>query len=254
MKIRTWLGGGFLVLLVFGIGFVSHLPASFVIKHYAAKLPEGLTLSQPKGTVWQGQVNLSYQGVEFEQVAWRLGTKALFNGLFKQTLSVALKVRNAQEQLDVTLVFTPENLSLSVPQGQLDIGRIAQAFAQQHFMLRGLQGQLHFRDLALSVDFKQAWLQSLSGQLVVTDLAMMGEQVEQLNLNVSMQQQTVMLALTAEEAEWALQGLSRFNPPNRFDSEFELNTQQPNRFPDWALMTMQQTSPTEARAQMRGQW
>lgn len=254
MKITTWLGGGFLVLLVFVIGFVSHLPASFVIKKYAPELPEGLTLSQPKGTVWQGQVRLSYQDVEFDQVVWRLGIKALFTSLFKQSLPVSLKVRHEQDQLDMTLVFTPENLSLSVPQGQLDIERVAQAFAQQHFMFRGLQGQLHFRDLALSVDFKQAWLQSLSGQLVVTDLAMMGEQVEQLNLNVSMQQQMLMLALTAEEAEWSLQGLSRFNPPNRFESEFELNTQHPNRFPDWALMTMQQTSPTQARVQMRGQW
>jgi hypothetical protein len=254
MMIVRWVFISFLLLLVFSAGFLSQLPASFVLKQFEDQLPAEVVLSQPKGTIWHGQVSVNYQGVAFDQLAWQLRPTDVLGGVIKQSLPASISLRHAQDQLDMTVVVTPQNLSVSVPQGQLDIARLAQPFVQQQFMLRGIDGQVHLRDIQLTVPYNQAWLQSLSGRVVLIDLAMMGAQIEQLTIHATMLDQTIDLNVDAEQDGWRLTGTSQLNPPNQFENNFVLNTERPNQFPDWALMTMQQTSPTEARARLRGQW
>ncbi|WP_044407936.1 type II secretion system protein N [Thiomicrospira microaerophila] len=262
MKLVRWISGAMLLLLVFMAGFVSQVPVSYVLTQFGDQIPAELRVTQPKGTLWQGQVAMAYQGAGFEQLAeklggelsWQLKPSDLVLGAIKQSLPMEMQLRHGQDQLDLRLVATPAQLRLHIPQGQLDIARLAAPFAEQQFLLRGLTGQLHLRDLMIKMDYNQAWLEDASGRVIVTDLNLMGAQIEQLNIEALMQEKTIALQINAEQDGWQLQGTSRLNPPNQFDNQFELTTQQPNRFPDWALMTMQQISPTQARAEMRGQW
>jgi len=254
MKIIRWFLFGLMLFLVFSAGFVSQLPTSFVLKQFDIEALPGLVVEQPKGTIWSGQVSVNYQGVKFDQLAWQLNVQDLLFGVVKQSIPLSIHLRHQHDQLDINLVASPKTLSVSVPQGQMDIGRLAQPFVQQQFMLRGLEGQLHFRDVQLSTSYNAFWPSALSGRIALIDLAMMGAQVQQLNIEALMQEQFVVLNIDAEQDGWNLNGTSQLSPPNQFNNNFVLTTQQPNQFPDWALMTMQQTSPTEARARMRGQW
>ncbi|WFE69023.1 type II secretion system protein N [Thiomicrospira sp. R3] len=260
MKLTRWLVGFLFVFLVFVVGFASQIPASFVLQKFNHHLPADWHISQPKGTLWQGQVSVSYKGVGFNQLSWQLKSSDVLLVWLKKSLPISLQLRHNQDQLDLDLVVAADQMKLFIAQGQLDMARFAAPFAQQHFVLNGLKGQLHLRDLFVIIEFNPEfmpdtpWIKDVAGRVAITDLSVMGAEVEQLIIEAMMQQQTVLLELKAEEESWQLSGSSRLSPPNQFENQFELNTEQPNQFPDWALMTMHQVSPTQARAQITGRW
>lgn len=255
MSVVSRVAIGLLLLLVLSAGFVSLLPASFVLKHLEAYIPQDLTVSQPKGTIWQGQLSVNYQGIEFERVSWQTRPlDVLLTALIKQQLPVDVQLAHQQDQLEMALILRPKTFTVSISQGHLNIARMISPFEQQVFMLRGLEGQLHLRDIQAKLTYNEIWPQRLSGRVVLIDLAVMGAKINQLNLEASSLEQKVSLQISAEQDGWQLAGSSRLIPPNRFEHSFILTTDHPNQFPDWALMIMQQTSPTQAQLHAQGRW
>lgn len=252
MKVSRIILWSLLGLLVFISAFIAHLPAAFALKQIEPQLPPGLVLSQTKGTIWQGQTQLQWQGHNLGQAGWNIQLIKLMSA----KLAAQMQWRLAGESLQADIEIGQNQMQLAIPQGQVNLTQAAAPWVNQFFFLRGLQGDMHFREFSTQVDFASLWPQSIAGQVVVTDFKIMDIQIAQLEITPNQDEvgEKIDVTIQAENQGWHMDGQAELNAPNRYQYQLELKADSAQSFPEWAGMMMRKTSATQAQAQKRGQW
>jgi hypothetical protein len=236
-------------LLAFFIGFVSHLPVSFVLAQMEESLPPQLKLTQPQGRLLNGQVTVAWQDKPAGTLAWQWDPSVLTQA----KLGASLDWQYQQSQLQAKVKADRQAWWLDLPQGQLNLAHIV-PWLGANPMLKNLQGRLHLRDVNLEMPLRSNWPSQLTGKAALMDFRLMDIAITHMDIQPRLEPQALQLAFDGEGKGWVLDGETQWSPPNRYQFEWQLKAESAKTFPDWAGYMMRQTSPTEAVAKNQGQW
>lgn len=250
MKTRLKVLVGFIALFSFVVALVLHFPASYLVKKLNPQLPPGLLLNQVNGTLWQGDLQISWQQNPMGKLAWQTEFWPLLTGYTQ----LKLHWQQGMSQLDIQLRSNRDRLQVQKLQGDIELAQISQPFQSQYFFLRGLSGGVHLRDIQAELEYDPLWTKTVGGQVLVTDFQVMDIQIDQLRLTPSQTADDLDVAIGGQGPGWTLDGQAQLTPPNSYQYQIQLKADSQNTMPDWVPMMMRQTSPTQAQANNRGQW
>jgi len=164
---KALIGYASVFLLAFLLFLVAGLPASVVLERVA--LPEGLEVSNPRGSAWSGQATLADRHGPLGNIDWRLDILPLLLGRLGADLhfdgplgearghvrvdSPAITIRNLDLSLDI-LAITSRPPALFPTRGSL-VGRIGEARVDADGIAR-LEGQLSLQQTGLTFPMELA--------------------------------------------------------------------------------------------------
>lgn len=252
---KWWLSFGF--LMVFGVAFMGHLPASWLVQQATQNkaLPSELILEDVSGVWWQGRAHLKVtsdgQSNRFGQVAWQLDWMSLFSAQIEVALTWKPSVGS---QVTARLITDGQYWSVRQINGELAVSQIA-IWVPQAALLSDAEGRLFLRDVALRFDSINSpiWPNQASGKLALIDFSAMGMNVKQVEVMPVVQQQDLVLQISGGDKGWKLTGETRLQP-NRFQHNLKLSANSAKSMPDWVGLFMRQTSSTQAKLTTKGRF
>lgn len=155
---------GLLLFLVavgcYAVGLVVSLPTAFVLQQLEPKLPRGgmpLHLTDPQGTLWNGQATLSAKPLE-GRLAWVVQP----GGLVRGELPLSVDFLAAGTALTVQLIGHLDRDVQATLAGRLALAAL-DPMLRQHQL--SLPGEVNLQAVRLDYDAGTAWLRQAEGRL-----------------------------------------------------------------------------------------
>jgi hypothetical protein len=258
---RFWMVLLFTLMLVFSILY--HLPASWLITQpvLQKQIPKPWLIEAVQGSVWDGEMAISMRlnktpgGVlSLGDLEWDIDSSSLLKGIIgsQQKWSLA---ENSQIDFHITRdVFSIEKpFFISGVQGSLDIEKLIKTLSLAGLATLAATGQVNASDIEVALDPSTMWPQKASGQFQIRSLSTLGMDFPVLTVVPSMEAQTVLLNLSAQEHGWQLKGRVRIRANHTYDVKLSVKGDSAEKMPDWAQI-MVQNNPTLSTFISQGRW
>ncbi|WP_373019696.1 type II secretion system protein N [Thiomicrorhabdus sp.] len=245
-------------VLVLLISFVYHLPAGWVFKqmNLQSQLPKNLHLSEPQGTLWQGQTQLTFspsaQSVFSAKLEWQLSPWSLL--MLQPNLAMSLDNAQGGSKWNIaTGLLDQSRIEVS------DLNGMWQLTAFQAFLpnsVRGLgelKGQVGLLQLGLVWDVQTGWLASINGSAQFSQADFLGANIPQLKVEPALKNKQVELSLDGGGPGWKLSGSSLMGP-KAFQHNLKIQADNAQSMPDWIDLVMRKKTPVLATLVQKGRW
>ncbi len=258
---RFWMVTLFTCTLVFSMLY--SLPARWVISQpmVQKQIPQQWLIEAVEGSVWNGEMALSTHITDKSGAILNLG---LLNWdldwlpLFKANIGSQQKwILTEGSQVDFyiekEMLSAEAPLFLSNMQGNIDIAQLIQHLAAAGLQTLPATGQMVVSDIDVALDPLTLWPQKISGQFELRSLSSLGINITRLTVVPSMEAQTILLSLSAEESGWKLTGRVSIKANHTYDITLSVKGESAQKMPDWSQLMMQKT-PTLATFINQGRW
>ncbi len=257
---RFWMVVLFTVTLVFSVLY--NLPASWLISQPVVQkqIPQQLLIEAVEGSVWNGEMKISTHITNKPGALLDLGLLKWdmeWLPLLKANLGSQVQWAAGKSQIDFyiekELLSAEKPLLLSDVQGNIDIAQLIQSLSAAGLNTVAATGQIIVSDIDVALDPLTLWPQQISGQLEIHSLSSLGINLSVLTVVPSMEAQTIVLSLSAQENGWQLIGRIGIRANHTYDITLSVKGDSAQNMPDWAQLMIQKT-PTLATFKNQGRW
>ncbi|MEA3404406.1 MAG: type II secretion system protein N [Pseudomonadota bacterium] len=252
-KFGLWILGFVFITLV---SFIYHLPASWVLQQAEQQqlIPKGMKLTQVKGTLWQGQAQLSLvekaQTNALGQFHWQLSGWALLS--LQADIDFKLNTANGGARGNLhTGLMNQEDIRVSKLEGLLPVNDLKPILPKNVRSLGELKGQLTLNNLQLSWNQPTQWLISAEGSVELTELDVMGVVIPKIAISPTIKENKLHLDTVGGGQGWSLTGQALVST-KEYQTDFKLKADNPDSMPDWTELIMRKNSAVLATYKQKG--
>lgn len=257
---RFWIVALFTFALVFSVLY--NLPASWLISQPVVQkqIPKQLLIETVEGSVWNGEMNISTYItnnpgalLDLGLLKWDVDWLPLLKANLSSQLQWAAEKSQIDFHIEKELLSAEKPLLLSDVQGNIDIEQLIQSLSVAGLNTVAATGQIIVSDIDVALDPLTLWPQQISGQLEMHSLSSLGINLSMLTVVPSMEAQTIVLSLSAQENGWQLIGRIGVRANHTYDITLSVKGDSAQKMPDWAQLMIQKT-PTLATFKSQGRW
>ena len=258
---RIWLVVLFTFTLVFSVLY--NLPASWLTSQpvIQKQIPQLWLIESVKGSVWNGEVAASAHIINKPGVVlglgvlkWDIEWLPLLNANLGSQLEWHV-ANNSQIDFHIKkdLLYSEELLLLSNIQGSIDIAQLIPRLSAVGLGVPTTTGQIVAMNVDMALNPVTLWPQEISGQFEIRSLSTLGVNLPIIKVESSMEAQTILLSLSAQESGWQLKGRIGMRANHTYDITLSVKGDSVQKMPDWAQLMVQKT-PTLATFKSQGRW
>lgn len=258
---RFWIVVLFTFTLVFSILY--NLPASWLVSQPVVQkqIPQLLLIEAVEGSIWNGEMEITTDitnkpgtlldlGLLKWDIDWLPLLKANLGSQQQWTLAEKSQI---DFHIEKDLLSAEEPLLLSGVRGNIDIAQLIQRLSVAGLNTLPATGQIVVSDIDVALDPLILWPQKISGQFEIRSLSSLGINIAMLTVVPSMEAQTIILSLSAQENGWQLIGHVGIRANHSYEVTLSVKADSAQKMPDWAQLMVQKT-PTLATFVNQGKW
>ncbi|UQB43241.1 hypothetical protein JX580_05035 [Thiomicrospira microaerophila] len=245
-----------LLILAFLAGFIIHFPVALLQERLQQNLPEPIQIISLQGRASEGKAYIDLAGNPIN-LAWKLK----WQGMFTAKLPIDLRLDAARfGQGIVSMELNTKGVNIKEIKSILyNPAHLMQVFDNKFQFLQQTTQTIKLDSFNATIPWISQWPTSMQGQGAIERVNLLGAKIDQINVQIKTAESVpaelnpiIRLFFNANEPGWQLNASLELTPNYLFEFNAQIEAQASDKLPDWAILLMQQQSPTQTSYQLKG--